>query len=1066
MKRNFVAGLFGGVIGSITLFILLSAVGLVGAQGRSDVGDNKDRSTSAVVQSIATTAVTSTFNYQGQLKSNGNPVSATCAMTFTLYDASSAGNVIGTPMNNINVAVNNGYFTQLLDFGSNVFNGTARWLEIGLNCGSGFASLSRQLIAAVPYASFSLSTGALQGNAISTTAPGTGQVLKWNGSSWSPAADAGGTSYTAGFGLALNGSQFNAVTSTLQQRVIGSCSIGQYVRSIDANGNVVCGTDANSGGTITNVTAGFGLTGGGSIGSVALNVVTTSVQSRVNGNCSVGNAIRAINADGTVTCQATSSGGSFWSLSGNSGTSSVTNFVGTTDNVSLTLRVSNTVAYRLMPASGTNTPNVIGGSAANNVAPGLYGATIAGGGANFSQNVISGTANYAVIGGGDNNYAYGLASTIAGGGYNQANADGTTIGGGQGNVANINLATIGGGYQNTVNGGQSTIGGGQNNTTAGSASTVSGGAYNTAGAAGAFVGGGGYDGSGVSGNQALAVASTIGGGVGNTTSSSAPYAFIGGGITNTTYSTSTVIGGGSHNTISITSTYGTIAGGDYNTVAGYASTIGGGTSNVAINAQATVAGGASNVANGSSSAVGGGLNNTASGNESTVGGGYDNTASGIGAFIGGGGFDGANIAGNQALANASTIGGGLNNLIVVTATDSIIGGGISNTIHGQYSVIGGGVSNTINANFITYATIGGGYRNTTGDQAATVSGGANNTASGYLSAIGGGNFNTASNSAATVGGGIGNAVSGYAATIPGGYQNMAQGAYSLAAGYYALALHDGAFVWADDSSNTPFTSTASNQFLVRADGGVAIGTNDPNSYALNVQRNGGTAQYQVAKFKNAATSGDRTAIVDIENGDASPTLWRFSVGGTGNGIGYTNGQFYLERAGAGAAMVIDANRNMTLTPSSGSCVLASGAGWSCSSDRNLKENFVSVNTADVLAKVAQLPITTWNLKGDAVTHVGPMAQDFYAAFNVGEDDKHINTVDAQGVALAAIQGLYQENQDLKTQNANLEARVSQLEQDRSPEPQFNFFNLIGVVALIGVAGMWLQQQRQRKNVSR
>src|SRR5262249_1837533 len=76
------------------------------------------------------------------------------------------------------------------------------------------------------------------------------------------------------------------------------------------------------------------------------------------------------------------------------------------------------------------------------------------------------------------------------------------------------------------------------------------------------------------------------------------------------------------------------------------------------------------------------------------------------------------------------------------------------------------------------------------------------------------------------------------------------------------------------------------------------------------------------------------------------------------------------------------------------------------SDESLKENLVGVSPSAVLEKVVALPIARWNLKGDATTtHLGPMAQDFQAAFGLGADDRHIATVDAEGVALAAIQGL-------------------------------------------------------------
>ena len=82
--------------------------------------------------------------------------------------------------------------------------------------------------------------------------------------------------------------------------------------------------------------------------------------------------------------------------------------------------------------------------------------------------------------------------------------------------------------------------------------------------------------------------------------------------------------------------------------------------------------------------------------------------------------------------------------------------------------------------------------------------------------------------------------------------------------------------------------------------------------------------------------------------------------------------------------------------------LASGGGsWSSLSDRNTKENFAPVDAKGVLERVAKMPITTWNYKAQEKTtrHIGPMAQDFHAAFGVGEDERHITAVDEDGVAL-------------------------------------------------------------------
>jgi len=106
--------------------------------------------------------------------------------------------------------------------------------------------------------------------------------------------------------------------------------------------------------------------------------------------------------------------------------------------------------------------------------------------------------------------------------------------------------------------------------------------------------------------------------------------------------------------------------------------------------------------------------------------------------------------------------------------------------------------------------------------------------------------------------------------------------------------------------------------------------------------------------------------------------------------------------------------------------------FTATSDRNAKENFATVDRKAVLEKVSALPIARWSFKSlPGADHIGPMAQDFYAAFGVGSDDKHIATVDAEGVALAAIQGLNQKlEEEMKAKDAKiatLESRLADLE---------------------------------------
>lgn len=325
------------------------------------------------------------------------------------------------------------------------------------------------------------------------------------------------------------------------------------------------------------------------------------------------------------------------------------------------------------------------------------------------------------------------------------------------------------------------------------------------------------------------------------------------------------------------------------------------------------------------------------------------------------------------------------------------------------NVIGGSALNYISSGVIAATISGGGagklfgssFSNSVTSDFGTVGGGSQNTASGISAMVGGGSGNTASGTTATVAGGSGNTASGSSATVPGGQLCTAAGNWSFAAGLRAQANHEGAFVWADPAG-VGFASTGVNQFLIRASGGVGIGLNNPAGQ-LHVSSAGGNPQLQITQ----TTTSDYTRL--RMNVLGSPS-WEMDVSpGATPGISWWTGT---------VKMNLDYNGNLTTVGT------VNG-----SSDRNVKEHFFPVSGREVLEKVSSLPITEWNYitDGETLRHIGPMAQDFYAAFSVGTDDKHISMVDADGVALAAIQGL---NQKLVEQDAALKNQSSEIEKLR------------------------------------
>ena len=112
-------------------------------------------------------------------------------------------------------------------------------------------------------------------------------------------------------------------------------------------------------------------------------------------------------------------------------------------------------------------------------------------------------------------------------------------------------------------------------------------------------------------------------------------------------------------------------------------------------------------------------------------------------------------------------------------------------------------------------------------------------------------------------------------------------------------------------------------------------------------------------------------------------------------------------------------------------MMMGGGGMMMASDRKLKTDVAKVDGRKVLERLASVPVSSWSYKADAATrHMGPMAQDFKKAFDVGSDERFIHGVDASGVALASIQGLYALVREQKKQIAKLEKRLADLEKRR------------------------------------
>jgi hypothetical protein len=227
-----------------------------------------------------------------------------------------------------------------------------------------------------------------------------------------------------------------------------------------------------------------------------------------------------------------------------------------------------------------------------------------------------------------------------------------------------------------------------------------------------------------------------------------------------------------------------------------------------------------------------------------------------------------------------------------------------------------------------------------------------------------------------------------------------------------------------DTSTGAIAYTTGNQLRLEAPGGIKLQTEGSGTgVTLTTASIGGVHELDVAGklYATGSIGADVVnAAIDLNAGHVAAGYINI---GSGNG---TN--IVLDAAG-GANFTGSISLPSTYLGFDGSAQFAGNVqaqSFTPTSDRNAKERFRPVNAREILSHLAGVPIQTWNFKhGDAgVQHIGPMAQDFYAAFQVGPDEKHIATVDADGVAFAAIQGL---NEIVQEQNAELAAKAKKID---------------------------------------
>ena len=235
-----------------------------------------------------------------------------------------------------------------------------------------------------------------------------------------------------------------------------------------------------------------------------------------------------------------------------------------------------------------------------------------------------------------------------------------------------------------------------------------------------------------------------------------------------------------------------------------------------------------------------------------------------------------------------------------------------------------------------------------------------------------------------------------------------------------IAGNEGNFFVRDvtNGSRLPFKikpGAPSDALFVAADGDVGVGAGTSPSAALHVRRTNGTSGILVEDTNT--TSGNLT-LMQLENFGGRPRLQMTGSGGNATQQGdwsMSAGDTFViqDRTTSTNVMIIDGTGNVTITGT-----LTQG------SDRDRKSDVIEVDGAEILDRIAALPISEWSYTDEDVRHIGPMAQDFHALFQVGASDVGLSSLDTSGVALAAIKALDAENSQLRDRIERLERALA------------------------------------------